>query len=299
MSTEIVTRLEVIDTTRMNELENKYEFMRTRIQSYDQVLEEFKNLQSHLSESNQRQTEIREEIEKIIKEQGFYSKSLSRFIGTINDSWQACIKDIGTHKVTFSHHEEYVVGALKELGDVISRVDAKIPFAAEGKAELKDLSEFKILIADQLNDVRAHLKSRIQELEDRKDEILALADTMSQHEEKLNEHGKAVQGITIWLNKFEEKMIARFTQHAEVVGVNNKEFQERLKKAIEEVKQDILGTPSSNAAVEARILNRLEMATLDGSNAVTVARNNEEKLKLLEKKLEALSSQLKKYEITK
>ena len=71
-------------------------------------------------------------------------------------------------------------------------------------------------------------------------------------------------------------------------GIAHNAFKEQIAQTLLTMKQEIIGTPSSNEAVEARIINRLEMATMDGSNAVTMARNSDQKIKLLEKKIERM-----------
>lgn len=285
------------DAERLNETERKYGVIQERIQAYDRVLDEFKEIKKQIEDFSQQPILLNEKIAKVSDDQKIYARSLNKFIECINETWQDNVRETGSLKVTFSHHEEYVANAFKEMGDQIDGVMNKMPFYAADKANAKDLNEFKILISDQIGDMRALIKSRDTEFDDRQHEILALVDTLSDHQEKLSEHGKGIQSITVFLNKLEEKLLAKINLSSEATKANELDFQETLKKQIEAVKQEIIGTPASNAAVEARIMNRLEMATLDGSNAVTVARNNAEKIKLLEKKVEALTAQLNKYEL--
>lgn len=289
-------KVELSEAERLSDVERKYDVIRERIQLYDSIVQQFSAMKKHLEDFSKK-----DDLVKALEAQ---KKDLHSMFMANQAVVQGASERIGWSEADIRKLNKAVEDlrvllgtSVQQLSGSIVEVDKKVPQAAVGKAEDKDLQEFKILYADQFHDLKRLMQAQDKVTEEMKQEVQALLEGLQDHNEKFVEQAKSTQAITIWLNSFEEKMQKKFTSLMEVWDANQKDFQEKVRKDLKTAKDEIVGTPSSNAAVEARIMNRLEMATLDGSNAVTVARNSAEKIKLLEKKIEGLTAQLQKYEL--
>jgi chromosome segregation ATPase len=292
-------QVELTETERLSEIERKFEYIRGKISEYDKILTDFKELKQSLIPLSQKPDQVLRELKEFQNE--IYS-NLRNIKTQNNDTWKGL--EFQSNRV--SGYQTSLVDLINKFEASIDELHKQINFVAEqapsfskGKADKKEIEEAKTLLSDQIIDHRTRMGQFEVKLGHIQEEIKAIVDSIHEKDDTLDEHSRSIMSINLFCNSVESKLEKKFSQFADASNANEKDAREFLRKALADAKTEIIGTPSSNAAVEARIMNRLEMATLDGSNAVTIARQMSEKISLLEKKIDKMQLQLKKFETPK
>jgi chromosome segregation ATPase len=285
------------DAERLDQAEGNFDYVRTKIGQYDKLFQEMEKLNKRFEPLEGKPAELFGKIEQLKKDLDQTSKGHQVCLESVAANVRDLSMDLGQVRDYLKSECDNRTLIWQDFQSQLDKINEKAPTYSQSKAETKDLQEFKILLSDQLQDHKRLMAAQDKVAQQHQDEIQAIVDSIHERSDQLAGARKDIQAITVFMNTLEDKLMKKFTQHADAVNANSKDFQEQLKAAVAKVKEDILGTPASNAAIEARIMNRLEMCTLDGSNAVTIARNSQDRIKLLEKKIESLQAQLQKIEL--
>lgn len=288
---------DLTDAQRFEELERKYTVVQERIQVYDRIVEENRVLTKRLNELADKPREIHERVSSLTNVTTGRLQSHETMIAAQISANSDLRKAQQGFQISLEHSRETQIANAKFSERSLNELENRLIAYCNGKMDVKDFKDFKeeyyrdyALNLEDINKVRAAVvdcKSCLTDL----NQVIKDAKTV------INEQGKGITGIKLWLNGLEEKLSSAMSDKMQDFTSKQSDAYDGLRKEVAANKQELLGTPSSNASIERRIMNRLEMATLDGNNAVAMSKNHEEKIKILEKKLEALNAQLTKYEI--
>lgn len=153
--------------------------------------------------------------------------------------------------------------------------------------------EFKkeiVLLKDYKNEQKQTLKSLKSDqiiLEDyynkTKDSIDLLEEILEQRCEDLNEKIKATS----------DKEDARYKENL----VKFEKIMAAFRETEEKFRKDVMVSPKSILDSNQEIVKKLEISSLDGQNAVMKINNVELSIKVIERRIEQIMSQMKKFEI--
>lgn len=285
------------DSERLDELDRKFSVIQERIQVYDRIVEENRALTKRFNDLADKPKEIHERITSNISQTNGSLKAHMEMISDViraNDDLRKAIKGL---EVTLSHVQDTHISNIKFYEKSLNELENRFIAYCNGKMDGKEFQEFKDKyfrdFAHQLEE-RNKITLHVAEC---KSGILDLNQTLSDAKSVVNEQGKGITGVKLWINSFEDKINAIVSDKFSDFQSKQSTAYDKLRDEVQSNKKEILGTPMSNASVERRISNQLEMASLDASNAVAISKNHTEQIKILEKKIEALNAQITRYEI--
>ena len=285
------------DAERLEELDRKFSVIQERIQVYDRIVEENRALTKRLNDLADKPKEIHERITSNVAQTNGALKAHAEMIADVvraNDDLRKTLKGL---EITLSHAQDTHIQNVKFYERAMNDLENRLVAYCNGKMDGK---EFKNFVEEYYREYALNIedKNRIRAfVNECKSGMVDLNQTISDAKAVINEQGKGITGLKLWVNSFEDKIHSAISDKFTNIQSKQATEYEKLREEVQANKKEILGTPSSNASVERRIANQLEMASLDASNAVAISKNHAEKIKLLEKKIEALSAQLTKYEL--
>src|SRR5689334_13087066 len=282
---------------RLEDLERKYGVVLDRIQSYDKILIDFEslkkrynslssNLNENITQSQGSQKELKELLSSLSLSSGYHQHR----IGGLEEQEKSL-------KTQLENIFQYAVGRSDSLSKDIERHSGNFKRLLEEKLNQSQFESYQKLQKDmQINNER-NIQSVRDFIVSVQASISDVSENFAKKLEMLSEHGKAIQTFLVWINSFEEKVAKQIQQYQVSFLDKIRDDHNSILERLQEMKKELLGTPTSNASVEKRIMNRLEANTIESANAVRMMGTNQDRLKLLEKKVEALTTQLTKYEI--
>lgn len=288
-------KMETSDAERLSEIERKFESIRGRISAYDQVLDEFKKIKEQIAKFPSLIEENKSEI--ISTQQVTHGQLLAHkmLINNVEAAIEKLPQKFAANEEAFWTNSKHTEEVARDLAHLSKDITQKIESTTLDKLPKSTFADFQNLHSEQLFDMKNFQKATESRF---MGELENIAGLIGDHHDKLEEVDKLKAQnaqLSVWMASFEEKVSKKIQEAVSASSKSQKDHLELTQDALYKMKQDLVGTPTSNAAVEARIMNRLEMATLDGSNAVLKANNMADKVKLLEKKVEALTTQLGQY----
>ncbi len=284
---------------RFNEMEKKYSAIIERIQSYDKVLDQFevilKTLDLLSSENVALRKGLKDAYDLIVSVNNSHlsaKQEISKNLQVIDQRMTESEKDISyaynehikskaelsskieeRHLTALSALQEYaknesLTSALQPLHNAVDYFHGEI-------ASLYKLSE---------KGTKKHqdLDEKLQQVSDAH-QITSRALTTTQI--GLDGHKKDTNYMVASLRKQIENEVA--------------DVKDQVVTYMDNTKVEMIGSPGSMESVQRSISSRMDSIALDGSNAVLRSSNNEQMIKILEKKLANLAILLKKNEFAK
>lgn len=174
--------------------------------------------------------------------------------------------------------------ALKDLQDKYFEIDKLKPLNDKFADLKKDVVNHKSVIDDKCFSLKQEFEVLKNNLDEWKTSLSVLANTVVYWEKTLND-------LRIYVDsKFH---ILEQNYQNELLLVR-KELQE----AIASLKKDVMVSPKDIFKQNQDMMQKVESACLDGTNAMLKVNNQETQFRILEKKIESIFIQLKKFELS-
>jgi chromosome segregation ATPase len=284
---------------RINELDRKFEVIRGRVYQYDSVLSEFHSLETKLDK-------VFDNHDDILAQFVNFANNLQKEVNTIRSSHESLMNKIVVLQQDKTSQNE-IIQANKEfsmrLTDVLKQdikdVASKNDNAVSMLATSKDLNEFK---ASQAARHQAS-GNQIAALEHK---FNALLQSLADFQSELGEIKLSNISIKKDIDDLQDQSSVVFRSVDKHLKTIKEELMKMLLKnrqdtidLMERIREEVLGSPTAIGKIRDEIMNRLEGASLDSSNAVLKTANCETHLNLIEKKIESIFALLKKKELSR
>lgn len=284
---------------RLLEVERKFDVILEKIQKYDEVLDKFAILQKELFNLASKQKEHEDKSLKLnialendlsgissqLKQSDFQQRNLGSNLSDLG-------RKLDSHKDDSSKKISELFGISEHLkSDILKRLDAYVP-ASYHQAHYSALNTRVNELTNDLEMQEVKENARNQALKDHSAKLADLENRLnSQNPEVI--HQKFQSALEAHKNATKDDILSSMSVS------NNRmlDLKESLQTALLQMKQEIMGTPSALETVRKEIMTKLEMASMDGNNAMIKAGNVAKKIDLLEKKLENVNLILQKNDI--
>lgn len=284
---------------RLLEVERKFDVILEKIQKYDEVLDKFAILQKELFNLASKQKEHEDKSLKLnialendlsgissqLKQSDFQQRNLGSNLSDLG-------RKLDSHKDDSSKKISELFGISEHLkSDILKRLDAYVP-ASYHQAHYSALNTRVNELTNDLEMQEVKENARNQALKDHSAKLADLENRLnSQNPEVI--HQKFQSALEAHKNATKDDILSSMSVS------NNRmlDLKESLQTALLQMKQEIMGTPSALETVRKEIMTKLEMACMDGNNAMIKAGNVAKKIDLLEKKLENVNLILQKNDI--
>lgn len=284
---------------RLAEMERKYSVVQERIQKYDSVLIETDSLKNKVAEFLDR---LNQHINEFVQFKENHEKSFwhTESVLKMHQSVHEKIK-LSINELAASHESDVDmnVQGMTVLANSIDQIKRDLHSIGERAIYSDQMQEITQHIWDQIDRVskeKLPIKAEIDKLHI---ELFKLTGALNQLKEFPDKYIEMLGTISAKLNSLETEIDGRFEgtdlKYDAALKIFMKEQEDKLFAA----KEEIMGTPSSNAKVKEELEKKMEMALLDGSNSVIKVNNIEQQIKLLERKFENLRLLMKKEELTR
>lgn len=289
----------VSDEQRLNEVENKFSVILERIQAYDKVLDEFKEIKNQLASLKQLHHELSESLRKF---DSFHSTqylglnslliSLTKRIDKEEKDKKCLEEKINSNKQTCNASLSELTNSLEESKANFNKMKAQFCLISdlnnlEKKIIVKEETFISILKSHETDHDNLHLKVGIA------------INKISDIEKKLSSANlESIQSnVNEALKKNKDEIETSLVHCLSRVTNNLIENKDHIEKQMANTRDILLGTPSGIENVKKDIMNKLEMTALEASNATIKTGNTQKKIDLLEKKIEMVLLLLQKNDI--
>jgi chromosome segregation ATPase len=278
-ATKTVTENEQID-----ELTKKALALEGRVQSIPALEKGHESIRGVCSFLSKQFDELKEKLSSLEEGQKKASSDTSRQINDLRSLHASNQSQMLQHKGSDREWKELNEAKLNRTADNLS---SQLSSALQGistKSEKSDLHALKASLESVLAKVVEVSAAHSASANDNTSQARSLR-------EKIDALTKRVEGFESKipnLDVVQAGVESRLKEHANSVNKSSAHDRKELLGILAQLKEEILGTPASNAAVETRIMTKLEMALVDSENAVRIVKINQDRLKLIEKKIEGL-----------
>ena len=288
---------ELTDGERLVELERKYAVIQERIQAYDNVLREFQvlrqangNISDYLDLFVDESRKSQADLKSVLSSHASRILENHNKIGALSSS----IKEVDSR---LENNLPSIDMKFSSISERIQSLPEQTKKLVEGKVNSQDFDAHKQEAHERASIQEKSLRATRDYISTLQASITSLSESISTNKEMINEQGKAIQTFLVWINTFEDKIEKKLKESQLSTSAKMASDYMSFLDKLAEMKEELLGTPTSNASVEKRILSKLDITTTEAANAVRMMQTNQDRIKLLEKKVESLTTQLTKYEI--
>lgn len=284
---------------RFAQMEKNYAAFIQRIQAYDKVLDDFDKI-------TKTQTDLSNENESIKKSvQGANDLTIA-FSSQSYKSYQdleSAVKELSA-KASFQQGLIDLLGKdLDRRGSsliqVIQEQSSKVAEDLKAYAKNESLISVKNGMMEAVNSIKPKIEYLFSSMESSANTAFVLQSSI----DKLSEAGQALlsQLISVQneLTGLKKDCNFDFALLRSQIQKSIDSVKDQVVTYMDNTKIEMIGSPSSMDSVKKSIASQMESIALDGSNAVLKSANNEQMIKLLEKKVENLSILMKKNEFNK
>jgi len=284
---------------RLAEMERKYSAILEKIQKYDAGLAkifEFSarlddviaKLNAHISDYVQ----FRENQEK-----SFWSTDkIIKNHETVHVNLKADFQNVSTR---VEQYDKQHIENLATIGKSVGALNEKLNHIANVVIDKDQMQEIMEHVLLQIEGVANSKQPLIAEIDKLKIDNYRLSEAIRQIQEIPQKLSDKMQSMGQSIGVLESNLKRDITHVSDAQDVSFKIFMQDCEKKLADWKVEILGTPTANLKVKEELEQKMQMAQLDGSNAVIKVNNVEQQIKLLEKKLENLQLQVKRNELAK
>lgn len=290
---------DLIYEDRLAEMQRKYGVIQERIQAYDALLTQHslikgqvddlaERLNSHVANFNSYKENQEKSFwsnEKVLKLHAGVQEKLAQSINEGTANAKSDRDSMLKEHVALVSGVDSLHQAINSLNDIV--VD---------KTQIEEIMKH---VFDEIDKVSLEKQPLKADIERTKLEHYKLANAVTALQEVPQKQNTLINTVSNDLQTLRKATADRADAIQTSVDASLKVFMLEHEKKLLAMKEEILGTPSSNAKVKEDLEQKLQMVALDGSNAVIKANNVDAQIKLLEKKLENLSLQVKRNELAK
>jgi hypothetical protein len=284
---------------RLDESDRKLSAILARIQTYDKVLTEFDSVKASLasvrSSHEELKTSLAQSKEYITASHLFAMKSA----GEAKSASDKLSSQIGILSDSIASVQNKTTLDAQSLHAHIEGVDAKYSNLSEGFLDTSDLQSLKKAHQQAVLDIHNKIDAVIGKVRNIAMDQSELKDKHSAIDEAQSASSGQIQVVRSSLSDHVQSAEYSMKSLKSYVDTLCDRLKDQTVSYMDSVKIEMLGSPSSMESVRKEILNKLNLTSMDGTNAVMKVANNEQAIKLLEKKVENLAILLKRNEITK
>lgn len=290
-------KLNPIYEEKLSNMEKSYEVIQGRINKYDAALQRLDKLEAQHWDLSDR---LNAHINAFVQ---FQENNEKNFWGTE--------KILKSHDKTLDDLKSQVANVPTNIKRVQDSHDNDISMFGRSLQSLNEkMNQIGSVLVDkdQMQKILEHVLSQIEGVANSKQPIFTEIDKLKLDIYKL---GEAIRQIQEFPQRINEKIHQigqdligiQHDSEASIVTLEDrlnlsyKAFLKDCEMKLLEWKKEILGTPSSNMKVKEELEQKMQMAQLDGANAIIKCKNAEQQIKLLEKKIENLQAQIKRNEL--
>lgn len=285
---------------RLQEVERKYEVIQQRIQAYDAIIDRQNEVEALLPQLNKMIWSCNDYIMKLEVQIKELAESFGIRLGLLKtnvDSFQTDLtdlkdkrerdKDFVQSSTAYQTKKQY---ELQQLVEEIKRSHEEIS---------KNVSTNVAGISSKHSELSRKVAGLVGDSETLSANLHALMADVAKVPDMEAKFYLVFDEVKKALESFKQENGVRHVENMRILEGLLAKAKGELKMDLQAAKEEILGTPTSNAQVKAQIMQKLEMATLDASNACIKASNIDQQVKLLEKKIESVRLQIKKDELSR
>jgi hypothetical protein len=195
--------------------------------------------------------------------------------------------ELERHQTEISSILSVISDQTRQIGDVSKQI-----------SQVAEIAPIKFNVNDIQTKQNAHIKEQTAINEAYRNELVIIKQSINQRQAEI----KALNGV------HESLLSAQLDQSTQLAKQNASLSESQQAKIaslrsellgnIEQLKKDLVVSPKDILDQNAAVMKKLEIAQTDGANALLKASNVDMALKILEKKLETLSLQMKKLDLT-
>lgn len=284
---------------RLNELDRKYDVIRGRIQMYDAVLQEFNDLHKKIDK-------VFDSHDDILVQFVNFANTLQKEVNGIrssHDSLMNKIRDLQAEKSSqndvIQSNKEFSMRITDALRQDIKDLGFKHDKAVSMLATSQELNDHKIKLDvrnDAIGNQFSALDKRLEALQQTLGFLNIELDKSKLADTANKKAVKEMQVQNEFLHQSIDKKLSYNKDEMMKMLLSNRQAAIEL---MERTREEVLGSPIALAKIREEIMNKLEGASLDSSNASLKTANCEKQVSLLEKKIESILALLKKKELTK
>ena len=280
---------------RLVEAERKYEFIKQRIQAYDQVLNDFNDIKKTLKQNN----DALKEQSSLLSEHSNQSKSkMANAEGQLQN---------------LKGRQDANSKSLEDQNSMVSSVLAKVHGLQEQcKVSIENLAQKVALVAmeqskslskcheleQKISEIEAQKLSQVKNLEKLYVDYFGFKEKVDAKHASLNEQIDKLKKSLAAMPDFQDWSSKIYTRVDNSVSYRDKQATAYVDKKIEALAQDFATNPLSAESIKASLASELQSFSLDAKNAYLKSNNCAQQIQLLEKKLENLTLIIKKYELS-
>lgn len=284
---------------RLEEVERKFDVILEKIQRYDEVLDKFVILQKELYNLASKQKTMEEKanqalithdvqlsgISSQLKQSDFQQRNLGSNFSELG-------KKVDSNKEEMSKKLSELLGNSERLKNEIVKCENRFVLNVRFDELLNHIDKEFDFVKNEIFDVQKQDGFKDQKISNHSAKI-------SELENRFN-----AQNLDLIHKKFEASLDAhkKATKDdiltAMTISTNRMlDLKDSLQIDLSNMKKEILGTPSALETTRKEIMNKLEMTSLDATNATIKTGNAQKKLDLLEKKIEMINLIMQKNDI--
>lgn len=281
------------------EMDRKYAVIIERIQTYDSMMTEFSNLKSSLSMLWQDYEDACKAITSLTKYSLNSYEEYTSKQGALKAEMGNVYAKMDSLDNKFTDKMLENTRSFDSVKDQIAKVDQKHTDKFSRCLSSDDLQAVKKPFSDSLNIYASALNGLSEKVKSLTDGQVNLIENHVSLHAVQSDFAQQLQESNVTLTNLSKKSDAAIASLKSYVDNLSDKTKDQVVNYMDNTKVEMIGSPSSIATVRAEIMNKLNLTSLDGSNAVLKVSNLEQQLKLIERKLENLSILQKKNEISK
>ena len=282
---------------RLGQLESRlapsFEALKTRVMSYDKVVDELKKIREVQSELCSNHSYLEEKLGSFSLGIQLLNSESNQVHEGLSSSIQSHAKellDLKNSNRTISANVSNQTEALRvQLESSVNDLQSKIA----GKPDKADIDFAYNILKVMINDLTSKLESHKSELDAFKSRVGAELSAIVDTSVSMSKHTKDQQ---INLDAAED-LRKQITSLRESSVVNLAVLKDKMIVSVQEMKNSFSNLPEPNESLRSEFDKKLESAILDSKNATVRTQNSDQKITLLEKKIESINLLLKKYEL--
>lgn len=235
---------------------------------------------------------IYENVTMALKERDGKIYNLSSFV---DSNFKSIFSLENSVKDLTQSHESHVQGF--SLG--LQRISEKVDSSLADHPKIVDFSNLQNDLNDRFKALRSWIESIKDSINEIQGDLVSLRGEVQAHDANFAEQ----QQDFVFIKSLFEKHKSEIDQRLSIASAQNelraKAILDKHVKDMEALRDDLKGSPNALESVKQDILQQIESASLDASNAVIKAANVDSQQKIIERKIENIQLLLKKYELAK
>lgn len=280
---------------KVNECFRKFNVIIEKIQSYDQVLEKFK--------------EVISKIEEISGIQLENEKKLSYFESSLKTLQSVISQNFLISTTQFQENNVEIRKVKCSLEDLSSTIQDDISHFKEGlydcKSKIRNIIESSVQKSsiDQLQKEQKSLKSMSDKVIDR---LIDMSDSLKDYNLNFEEYKKlnSIETFQEQIDNIEFSLkdtsnnISNKIKNCVTLDTLSKFYSSKVEPELISIKDQLINQPSLES-LQKNMMEKIEKISLDASNSVLKANNCSKQIEIVERKIENISLLVKKIELSK